>query len=148
MQIQAIQQSVTQNTNLNRESNQDFEFKDEGDGIFSFNGIKVDLKDSPLTRRLFEVFSMNTCEPVYREEILQYVYDLNDIGNCSSRLIAAYHHNVVKLMSRARRYAELNWGKLFDNYELCWFKFDSLCEGWHLVRSKPIRAQGTMRSRR
>lgn len=99
---------------------------------FTCEGVTLDLSDSPLSSKLFSLFTLYPDEVIRKEDILAYVYNIDTKKTYSKRFMETYIHNAIKLVSRARRQAGYTWAKsdALRNYR--WFCFDNIAGGWRL----------------
>lgn len=98
------------------------------------DGRVLDLARRPLMLKLFQVFCRNPNHEVGRHELVDEVYGEFELGARSSRLRESLHHNIVKLLSRARRLAEKNFGGKGMPFE--WFLYQPQRQVWQLFRLK------------
>ena len=119
-------------------TNRLLEFKAENDQ-YSCEGITLDLSDSPLSSKLFSLFTLYPNEVIRKEDVLAYVYNIDPKKKYSKRFMETYVHNAVKLVSRARRQAGCTWAKSEFLSRYRWFCFDNIAGGWRLYIPKEER---------
>lgn len=101
-----------------------------------FEDKRVDLSNQPLMKSLFETFLSHYRCRVGREELVRLIYD-RDIDIASRRRLMCDYHNIVKLVSRARKLAKYKLD-CPDNPRWDWFPYDATSEEWTLMRPRGV----------
>jgi hypothetical protein len=104
--------------------------------VFRFGDKDIDLSNQDLMRKLFQVFSTNPRGRVGRDELIRLVYGRN-VADSSPRRKSSDYHNVVKLVSRARKIAQTKLD-VPESSKWDWFPFDSVSNEWIFYRSRII----------
>lgn len=94
------------------------------------DGRPLGLCRKPLMRRLFSVFSATPHGTIARHDLLASVYEQDRPFSYSERYRQSASQNLVKLISRARRYA----AQAAQDWE--WFVYDAPSGRWSLCRVK------------
>tara|TARA_A100001015_G_C15008290_1_gene721812 strand:+ start:1330 stop:1812 length:483 start_codon:yes stop_codon:yes gene_type:complete len=101
-----------------------------------FNGTKVNLQKK---KKIFEVFC-NFYGPsnhvLDRTTLINRIYLKNQNRVPSLRQSGCHSHNIVKLISRARKIAKKNFNNKHLN-KLDWFPYDPYSKTWMLNRLQP-----------
>jgi len=103
------------------------------DAKFFCNTAYVDLRGRPLMLRLVAAFCAADGQKLSREEILKCVYLIDAASDYSARFLDAKYRNAVRLMSRARKIAELHLSSRVS-YKIEWFIYDQRRQIWYLFR--------------
>ncbi|MEZ4741517.1 MAG: hypothetical protein R3B45_03585 [Bdellovibrionota bacterium] len=99
------------------------------------NNISIDLSTSPLIKKTYEIFLDHPYQRLDRNQLIEKIYDLNDIKSLSHRRVYSCYHSMIKLISRARKLAESHFrGEELNEFE--WFVYDSSSETWCLIKKK------------
>lgn len=104
------------------------------EGTLIFGECRVDLSEKNLMRKLFSAFLENSGNRLNKEELIFLIYGRR-FHECSTRRRASDIHNIVKLLSRARRLASVELGRQ-NGIDWDWFPYDSYCEEWMLMRPR------------
>lgn len=102
-----------------------------------FNDKNLDLSKQKKVRKIFEIFLHNDANRLTRKSLVKQVYS-NNLEEISERQKVCHQHNVVKLISRARklaaRYLEDSVKRDFH-----WFPYDPCTQTWRLysIRDDP-----------
>lgn len=104
------------------------------DDLLVFGDKRADLSGQELTKILFKEFIRARRGRVGRETLVEKVYGRR-LDLSSARRKMCDFHNIVKLVSRARKLAQ---AKLDDPVtpQWDWFPYDSMTEEWILCRSR------------
>lgn len=105
--------------------------------FLTFEGKKVDLGKQILMIKLFKAFINNENCRVSRINLISQIYGHTDFSNQNRKLLCDFH-NIVKLISRARKLCE---SSLFDgqNPKWVWFDYDPFASEWVLVKPRHVR---------
>ena len=103
----------------------------------SFEGMTIDLGKQTLMIKLFEAFMKSDDCRVSRLELIQKIYGHTDFSASNRQLLCDFH-NIVKLISRARKICEIS---LYDgvNRNWMWFDYDPFTSEWVLVKPRYVR---------
>jgi hypothetical protein len=99
----------------------------------SFNRRNLDLSNRKKICKIFEVFLKQDFYQINRSSLIKHVYS-DDSQQRSVRQQCCYNHNVVKLISRARRLASGAFQG--DDNRLHWFPYDPCSQTWRLYAVK------------
>ena len=102
-----------------------------------FNGQTVSLEKKKKLFRVFESFHQSPESVINRSSLVNDVYLENQSKPLSDRQNNCHNHNVVKLISRARKLAKNSFDKKYDT-SLDWFPYDPYSKTWILNRAKPL----------
>ena len=102
-----------------------------------FEGKKIDLGKQNLMIKLFSAFINNENCRVSRINLISLIYGHTDFSNNNRKLLCDFH-NIVKLISRARKLCEAN---LFEgsNPKWVWFDYDPFTSEWVLIKPRHVR---------
>ena len=87
-------------------------------------------------KSLFETFLSKYRSRIGREELVSFIYN-RDIDVSSRRRLMCDYHNIVKLVSRARKLAKYKLD-CPENPSWDWFPYDSTSEEWTLMRPRDV----------
>jgi hypothetical protein len=105
------------------------------DGKLFCNTAYIDLSCRPLMLRLVAAFCATDGQKLSREDILKCVYLIGAPSDYSARYLDAKYRNAVRLMSRARKIAELHLSS-GDRDKIEWFIYDQRQQLWCLSRTQ------------
>lgn len=112
-------------------------------GLIKFRGELVDLRCAPALTRLLEIF-ISSPQGLTTEKIIAYVYAFNFRHKAlyTTRYRKSHKHNILKLISRARRLfqTQFSFGKDFH-----WFGFDLRSHNWTLIACTVKESEGEQR---
>jgi hypothetical protein len=105
--------------------------------MLSFEGMSIDLGKQALMIKLFKAFIDNGDSRVSRLDLIRKIYGHTDFEGSSRQLLCDFH-NIVKLISRARKICETS---LYDgiNRHWMWFDYDPFTSEWVLVKPRYVR---------
>lgn len=101
------------------------------ESVMSFNDTKLDLTRRHQVRKIFEIFVNQKNENIPHLNIIKKVYSERHEYQ-SNRLQDCNRHNIVKLISRARKLAERTFSDNFFPNKLEWFPYDPDTRTWRL----------------
>lgn len=103
----------------------------------SFEGMSIDLGKQTLMIKLFKAFIDNDDSRVSRIDLIHKIYGHTDFDNSNRQLLCDFH-NIVKLISRARKICETS---LYDGVHRnwMWFDYDPFTSEWVLVKPRYVR---------
>jgi hypothetical protein len=106
------------------------------ESCISFNKKNLDLSKRKKIRKVFEVFlHQQDSNPVDRNSLIKHIYNEN-IDHSSERQQLCHHHNVIKLISRARHLASKTFQENEEAVPLHWFPYDPCSQTWRLYSIK------------
>ena len=110
------------------------------DGNLLLNEYVIPLSTRPMTLRLIECFLDFGMRPLCRQEIMNYVYKLDEVDDCSPRMAFSTYQNMLKLMSRSRHLLRkaLNCDESDDWIDF--FVYDDALKKWRLFQLASDRA--------
>ncbi|MEN9834145.1 MAG: hypothetical protein RL011_338 [Pseudomonadota bacterium] len=99
------------------------------------NSASIDLRDRPVTMRLFKAFCNSPMLECSREELLMQVYRVRYPDYCTDRYLEAVYAKTVKLISRARILATTMLSHAVG-FGIEWFVYDQERKIWCLYRMR------------
>jgi hypothetical protein len=96
-----------------------------------FNNHRLNLGTHKKIFKLFQVFAESRSQELSRSDLIRRVY-LEEGRQYSPRYLSSLDHNIIKLISRARKLAVKSLG--VNNTHLRWFHYDLGAKKWTLVR--------------
>lgn len=103
--------------------------------VVYFNGQAIRLKKRKKIYRLFKVLKESPDHKSDKVSLIKTIYNTPDFQHMSYRQQSCYEHNIVKLISRARKIANQALRNP-DHQNLYWFPYDSSTKTWTLYRRK------------
>ena len=103
------------------------------DNLICCQGIVLDLSDALLTYKVFAAFKQAPQQRISRGDLVKFVYGIDNFSDLSVRRQESLRHNVVKMVSRARKMARAAFDSQGDLL-LDWFSYDGSSGLWRLVR--------------
>ena len=101
------------------------------ESVVRFNNKDLDLTKRNQVLKIFEVFVNHQNSNLTRGILIKKVYNEKHESQ-SHRLQSCHKHNLVKLISRARRLAIKTFVEDFSPNKLQWFPYDSASQTWRL----------------
>lgn len=89
----------------------------------------LDLGRSRLLHRLYKFFIKKHPKPILKDDLICYVYEITSLKEVSARRYRSLCHNLVKLISRARREA-LTHLENEGEAKFEWFVYDCTHRSW------------------
>lgn len=96
----------------------------------------INLESKQKVFQLFQFFCLSRQKEFNRSELAQELYTIKD--RASMRLKESSHHNVVKLLSRARSLCKRFLASNHGSHEIDWFPYDHHSKTWSLMRLVPL----------
>lgn len=107
-----------------------------GDQAIKIDDVNHNLKHIPMIFRLFKLFIESEGKLINREYLALKIYREKFDSTMSERRRISLEHNVIKLVSRARGYANTHFTP--NSPDLEWFYFENLNRSWSLIRRRII----------
>lgn len=102
-----------------------------------FEGQKVDFGRQNLMVKLFRSFLEQPQCRVSRLELIRQIYGHENLSINNRRVLSDFH-NIVKLISRARKICEQNFVKGHER-SWVWFDYDPFACEWVLIKPRHVR---------
>ncbi len=106
------------------------------DGFISCNGKTRDLRRSEMLLRVFQTFKKFPHQKLDRMTLINQVYGPDYTRTYSKRQQGCLRHNIVKLVSRARRLASHHFKDESGENLYEWFPYDPSSQSWRFFRYK------------
>ena len=100
--------------------------------IVKFNKKELNLSKQKKLFSIFSIFFQQNFEGVKRKDLIEKIYPSTILKEPSSRQLNCYNHNIIKLLSRARKLASQDFKT--NILELEWFPYNMHSKKWDFYR--------------
>ena len=115
------------------------------DKVVLLNNSRLPLMNKDKIFKIFNSFYQSTNYKLDRDTLIEYIYDQSNVLLMSERKKNCLNHNIVKLISRARRLAEQHLSTN-DIVNVEWFPYDSSTKTWRFFRVKDEKFENILLS--
>lgn len=106
------------------------------DEFLRWRGKQVRYSNTPSISKLFKLFGASPNFAMSKVELMEKIYG-NTQGR-SEQFLRAVNHNIVKRISRARKFMKNNFNELSDDVD--WFFYDQREECWRLYQYRYVQS--------